>query len=140
MATASAAPGKDGALVGKPRLVEKTKTVAVYDITYWSTGLKVKGMLFENRTAGKKKLPGVVFNHGGVDGIPNLMKQRCKELAARGYHVLAPSYRGEDGSEGEVRWPLVKWTMRSTRCACCVRVRAWTRTESPWPAQATAAS
>ena len=102
MATASAAPGKDGALVGKPRLVEKTKTVAIYDITYWSTGLKVKGMLFENRTAGKKKLPGVVFNHGGVDGIPHLMKQRCKELAARGYHVLAPSYRGEDGSEGEV--------------------------------------
>lgn len=95
------AAGKSGELISKKQ-IEKTGKYTAYEITYWSTGLKVKGLMYENAKAGDKKLPGVVFNHGGVGGVPRLTKERCKHLAAEGYHVLAPSYRGEDGSEGEI--------------------------------------
>lgn len=93
--------GKSENIIVEKKLVDKGKAVRVYRVTYKSTGLKVRGLMFENRTK-KGKLPGIVFNHGGVDGIPEAFKNRCRELAAAGYHVFAPSYRGEDGSEGKV--------------------------------------
>lgn len=96
------AGGKDGTLAAKPAVAEKNADVVVYDIVYWSGGLKVKGKLFESVKKSKKKLPGVVFNHGGVGGVPNPTVARCKELAKHGYVAIAPSYRGEDGSEGEI--------------------------------------
>jgi len=76
--------------------------MAVFEVTYWSTGLRVKGFLFQDPQRMNINLPGVVFNHGGVDGVPRLTKERCKQLVAKGYVVFAPSYRGEGGSEGEI--------------------------------------
>ncbi len=75
-----------------------------HDIVYCSDGLKVKGKLFAPMTAkqGAAPLPAVVFNHGGVSGIPSAFVTRSKQLAKEGYVVFAPSYRGEDGSEGEI--------------------------------------
>ncbi|HPI77808.1 MAG TPA: prolyl oligopeptidase family serine peptidase [bacterium] len=75
-----------------------------HDIVYCSDGLKVKGKMFGPMTAkqGAAPLPAVVFNHGGVSGIPSAFVTRSKQLAKEGYVVFAPSYRGEDGSEGEV--------------------------------------
>ena len=93
--------GRDGYVVSKTR-IEKTGTYAVYQVTYMSTGLKVKGLMYENLSSGGKPLPGIVFNHGGVSGIPGKFKTRSKEIMKQGYHVFAPSYRGEDGSQGSI--------------------------------------
>jgi len=68
-------------------------------ITYLSEGLRVKGLLF---LPPQTPAPGVLFNHDGVGGVTASTQERCKELALRGFVVFAPSYRGEDGSEGEI--------------------------------------
>lgn len=84
----------------------KANGITIYTVTYYSDGLKVKGKLFVPAAAEKKKkkmkLPAVVFNHGGVDGIPKPLIMRSRELSAKGYVVFAPSYRGEDNSGGRV--------------------------------------
>jgi len=95
---------QDGTIVSI-QIEDKNSDFTEWGITYISTGLKVKGLLYEpaeESKPGGRRRAGVVFNHGGVDGIPGPVKDRCRELARLGYVVLAPSYRGEDGSEGEI--------------------------------------
>lgn len=98
---------KDGELVAGP-LDEFDQKKIQYSITYKSGGLKVNGKLIvpsdavADKSAMKRLFPAVVFNHGGVDGIPKPLLTRAGQLAEAGYIVLAPSYRGEDGSEGEI--------------------------------------
>lgn len=82
---------------------KKTAVMTEYDVAYMSGGLRVKGKLFVPAAAASgAKLPGVVFNHGGVNGVTWTTEARCEELAGDGYVTFAPSYRGEDGSEGEI--------------------------------------
>jgi dipeptidyl aminopeptidase/acylaminoacyl peptidase len=69
-------------------------------ITYVSDGLKVKAKLFWPQ--GKGPFPGVIYNHDGVKGLSTSTIARCQELAQKGYAVIAPTYRGEDGSEGTI--------------------------------------
>lgn len=98
---------KNGELVSSS-LDSVSDNVVQFSITYKSGGLKVKGKLFEpknavcNKKNPKGEFPAIVFNHGGVDGIPKPFVTRCRQLAEAGYFVIAPSYRGEDGSEGEI--------------------------------------
>ncbi len=73
--------------------------VKSYWVTYPSEGLKVKGVLW---VPTQTPAPGVLFNHDGNKGVTPSTQERAAELAARGFLVFAPSYRGEDGSEGEV--------------------------------------
>ena len=42
------------------------------------------------------------IGHGGVDGLSDSSVRRCRELSKAGFAVFAPSYRGEDGSQGTV--------------------------------------
>jgi dipeptidyl aminopeptidase/acylaminoacyl peptidase len=69
-------------------------------IWYVSDGLRVKARAFW--PSGKGPFPGIVFGHGGVDGLSDSSIRRCRELAKAGFAVFAPSYRGEDGSEGVI--------------------------------------
>jgi dipeptidyl aminopeptidase/acylaminoacyl peptidase len=69
-------------------------------IWYVSDGLRVKARAFW--PAGKGPFPGIVFGHGGVDGLSDSSIRRCRELVKAGFAVFAPSYRGEDGSQGTV--------------------------------------
>jgi dipeptidyl aminopeptidase/acylaminoacyl peptidase len=62
--------------------------------------LKVGAKLFWPE--GKGPFPGVIYNHDGVKGLSTSTIARCQELAQQGYAVMAPTYRGEDGSDGEV--------------------------------------
>jgi len=73
-------------------------------LTYFSDGLKVKAYVYRSKADGP--LPLVIFNHGGVSGVPEKTDERCRELAGLGYVVIAPFFRGEDGSEGEVEVAL----------------------------------
>jgi dipeptidyl aminopeptidase/acylaminoacyl peptidase len=69
-------------------------------IWYVSDGLRVKARVFW--PVGKGPFPGIVFGHGGVDGLSDSSIRRCRELAKAGFAVFAPSYRGEDGSQGVI--------------------------------------
>jgi dipeptidyl aminopeptidase/acylaminoacyl peptidase len=69
-------------------------------ITYVSDRLKVKAKLFWPE--GKGPFPGVIYSHDGVKGLSTSTITRCQELAQKGYAVIAPTYRGEDGSEGKI--------------------------------------
>jgi dipeptidyl aminopeptidase/acylaminoacyl peptidase len=76
------------------------KSSAEQTIWYVSDGLRVKARAFW--PAGKGPFPGIVFGHGGVDGLSDSSIRRCRELTKAGFAVFAPSYRGEDGSQGVI--------------------------------------
>ena len=55
---------------------------------------------------GRELNPVILFNHGGISGLNENSKRRCRELSAQGYVVFASSFRGEDRSEGKVEVAL----------------------------------
>jgi dipeptidyl aminopeptidase/acylaminoacyl peptidase len=71
-------------------------------LSYPSSDLRVTGWLFVDPTADDGPRPLLVFNHGGVGGVGNGTRQLCRWYAKNGFVVFAPSYRGEDDSEGEI--------------------------------------
>ncbi|MBQ7567713.1 prolyl oligopeptidase family serine peptidase [bacterium] len=75
--------------------------VTAEKIVYQSGSLKVCGRLYLPASF-PRPLPLVIFNHDGNDGISTSHHKSCLRLAAQGYAVIAPSYRGEDGSQGTV--------------------------------------
>lgn len=76
-------------------------SVSVEQLVYPSGKLRVKGRLYLPKK-GHRPLPAVIFSHDGNDGISQSHHRSCLRLAAKGYAVIAPSYRGEDGSDGAV--------------------------------------
>jgi dipeptidyl aminopeptidase/acylaminoacyl peptidase len=85
-------------LIGHTTTAQKSSTEQT--VWYVSDGFRVKARAFW--PAGKGPFPGIVFGHGGVDGLSDSSIRRCRELAKAGFAVFAPSYRGEDGSQGTV--------------------------------------
>jgi dipeptidyl aminopeptidase/acylaminoacyl peptidase len=81
-------------------LMQPAMALEEQSVTYMSDGLKVKAKLFWPE--GKGPFPGVIYNHDGVKGLSTSTLARCQELAQKGYAVIAPTYRGEDGSEGKI--------------------------------------
>lgn len=71
-------------------------------VQYPSGELTVTGWLFVNPFSENDVEPGLIFNHGGVGGVSEGTRALCRRLAKEGYVVFAPSYRGEDDSEGEI--------------------------------------
>jgi dipeptidyl aminopeptidase/acylaminoacyl peptidase len=71
-------------------------------VSYPSGDLTVTGWLFVHPFSKEDTEPCVIFNHGGVGGVSAGTRERCRWLAKQGYIVFAPSYRGEDDSEGEI--------------------------------------
>jgi dipeptidyl aminopeptidase/acylaminoacyl peptidase len=67
---------------------------------YRSGELTVKGLLFVPE--GSARLPTIVFCHDGISGISRQHRLASIRLAKLGFVVFAPSYRGEDGSDGTV--------------------------------------
>jgi len=83
---------------------EKTlvDNVEVTDLFYPSGDLRIRGRLFINTGNKNKVSPAIIYNHGGVEGLSKNAAKRCIDLAKEGFIVFAPSYRGQDGSDGEV--------------------------------------
>jgi dipeptidyl aminopeptidase/acylaminoacyl peptidase len=72
------------------------------DFLYPSDSLIIHGLLIAPLEL-KPKNPLLVFNHGGINGIYPGLRFISRELAHdNGFVVFASSYRGEDGSDGEV--------------------------------------
>jgi len=84
-------------------LRSEQRGIKSYLVTYLSEGLRVKGVLY---VPAQTPAPGVLFNHDGVKGVTPSTQERALELSQRGFVVFAPSFRGEDGSEGEIEVAL----------------------------------
>ena len=76
-----------------PKLLEET-------VTYSSGALSIKTFTVRPIVAGR--LPAVMLNHGGTDGVTWATKQRARDLARAGFAVFASAYRGEGGSDGQI--------------------------------------
>jgi dipeptidyl aminopeptidase/acylaminoacyl peptidase len=70
-------------------------------LSYPSGDLRVTGWLFVEPGDDEPR-PLLIFNHGGVGGVGNGTRQLCRWYAKNGFVVFAPSYRGEDDSEGTI--------------------------------------
>lgn len=72
-------------------------------VRYLSDGLKVTAYLYEPAEPGSGRRPAVVFNRGSwvaEDQAP-VLAPIFRRLAAAGFVVVAPQYRGSDGGEGK---------------------------------------
>ena len=75
--------------------------IVIEKIQYFSGSLRVYGQVC--RPAGEGPFPTLVVNHGGFEGLVGEWNGGiCADAARNGYLVLQSSYRGEDGSDGEI--------------------------------------
>jgi len=85
--------------------IETLENSVVEQITYISDGLKVKGYLaYPIKKDENTKYPCIIWNRGGVgeNGAidPFTARGMFGQMAAWGYVVFAPMYRGNSGGEG----------------------------------------
>ncbi len=105
----------DGKIISQKKL-GNNGDISIYHITYYSDGLKVKGLLYLPPVEKEKKLPVVMFCHDGINGVSQDHERSSIRVAKWGYAVFCPAYRGEftsyrdrkkdeskrDKSEGEI--------------------------------------
>ena len=94
--------GVAGAELVKDESLSVDRGIRVRQWTYRSHRYCVKGLLFVPPTPAGVKRPVIIFSHDGISGISKEHRLSSLRLAKAGYVVFAPSYRGEDGSEGMV--------------------------------------
>lgn len=80
--------------------------VILSNVEYRSDGLKINGILAKPND--NNIYPLLMFNHGDREGVEEL--NWIRELASKGYVVLASHYRGEGGSEGDIEIALGETT------------------------------
>ncbi len=78
-------------------------SIQLYDITYLSDGLKIKGYLIKPKTPGN--YPCIIYNRGGNREFGALSIGRAAvslgRIAKKGYVIIASQYRGNGGGEGQ---------------------------------------
>lgn len=72
--------------------------VRLYLVTYFSEGLKVKGLLAEPKEQGMYE--GFLYLRGGIKNVGMVRPARITQFASEGFVVFAPFYRGNRGGEG----------------------------------------
>ena len=72
--------------------------VTLKEITYWSDGLRVKGLLASPIVYAAYE--GILYLRGGMQGVGMVRPARIAQLASHGFVVFAPYYRGTRGGEG----------------------------------------
>lgn len=88
----------NGEVITKQRFPSPNPNVKLFQITYLSQGLKVKGLLAEPIT--DQKLPGLLYLRGGIKNVGKVRPARVTQFASEGFVVFAPYYRGNQGGEG----------------------------------------
>lgn len=85
--------------------------VRLREVTYWSGGFRVKGLLAEPVAEGIRD--GIVYLRGGIQHVGMVRPARIAQFAQQGFVVFAPYYRGNRGGEGfdgfggDDRWDAV---------------------------------
>lgn len=72
--------------------------IRLEEITYWSDGLKVKGLLAEPVSGGNYE--GIIYLRGGIQHVGMVRPARIAQFASQGFVVFAPYYRGNRGGDG----------------------------------------
>lgn len=89
---------KEGTILSKWRYPSPNPNIALTIVTYYSQGLRVKGLLAEpKRTADYE---GFLYLRGGIRNVGKVRAARICQFAAEGFIVFAPFYRGNQGGEG----------------------------------------
>lgn len=88
----------DGQIISKQRFPSPNPAVKLYIITYYSNGLKVKGLLAEPKEEGL--YDGFLYLRGGIKNVGKVRPGRIIQFASEGFIVFAPYYRGNQGGEG----------------------------------------
>lgn len=73
--------------------------IRLEEITYWSSGIKVKGLLAEPIEHGRYE--GIIYLRGGIQGVGMVRPAKIAQIASQGFVVFAPYYRGNRGGEGK---------------------------------------
>jgi dipeptidyl aminopeptidase/acylaminoacyl peptidase len=89
---------RDGAIVHRRPYPSPNPHVVLEEITYWSDGLKVKGLFAEPIAEGRYE--GIMYLRGGMQHIGMVRPARIAQFASQGFVVFAPYYRGNRGGEG----------------------------------------
>lgn len=85
-------------VVSSRRYPSPNPHVILTEITYWSEGLRVKGLLAEPKKEGHYE--GILYLRGGIQHVGMVRPSRIAQLAYQGFIVFAPYYRGNRGGEG----------------------------------------
>jgi len=75
-------------------------SILIQKVSYRSGGLRIYGQVC--RPAGTGPFPLIVSNHGGATGLPSWNGGACADAARDGYVQIESSFRGQDGSGGQV--------------------------------------
>lgn len=90
---------ENGRIESKRRYPSPNPHVRLTEMTYWSEGLKVKGLLAEPLIEGNYS--GILYLRGGIQSIGMVRPARIAQFAAKGFVVFAPYYRGNRGGQGK---------------------------------------
>lgn len=89
---------QDGMIVEKTPYPSPSPHINVFTVTYYSSGLKVKGVMAEPKAEGK--YDGFLYLRGGIKNVGQVRVGRIVQFASEGFVVMAPFYRGNQGGEG----------------------------------------
>lgn len=79
------------------------------EITYWSDGLRVKGLLA--RPIKKAHTEAMLYLRGGMQSIGMVRPARIAQFAMQGFTVFAPYYRGTAAEREEMNLRVTTATM-----------------------------
>ncbi|MFJ7736726.1 alpha/beta hydrolase family protein [Lysinibacillus sp. NPDC097287] len=88
----------DGEILEKRAYPSPNPAIRLTEITYFSQGLRVKGLLAEPKAEGT--YDGFLYLRGGIQNVGMVRAPRITQFAAQGFIVFAPYYRGNRGGEG----------------------------------------
>lgn len=89
---------EDGTIIAEHRFPSPNPNVELTLITYYSSGLKVKGLLAEPKN--EKTPDAFLYLRGGIKSVGMVRPARIAQFASEGFVVFAPFYRGNQGGEG----------------------------------------
>jgi dipeptidyl aminopeptidase/acylaminoacyl peptidase len=89
---------KNGAIISTQRFPSPNPNVELTLITYYSDGLRVKGLLAQPKH--EKTSDAFLYLRGGIKGVGMVRPARIAQFASEGFMVFAPFYRGNQGGEG----------------------------------------
>ena len=87
----------------EPEYRRLARSVACERLVYASGGLRVVAILVRPERPGNRRLPVMIYNHGGgpENALPERVLMEEARWVAAGYLFLAPQYRGAGGGEGQ---------------------------------------
>ena len=90
---------ENGTIYSKRKYPSPVPSVELTEITYWSEGLRVKGLLAVPKKPGNYE--AFLYLRGGLQSIGMVRPARIAQFAMQGFIVFAPYYRGNRGGEGK---------------------------------------